>query len=50
MASEAGKTFEEADPEVSEAVDLPRWYAEGTGSLSSLLAELDCEVDTRPWA
>jgi len=48
MASEAGKTFEEADPEVSEAVDFARWYADGTGSLSSLLAELDCEVDSSP--
>jgi RHH-type proline utilization regulon transcriptional repressor/proline dehydrogenase/delta 1-pyrroline-5-carboxylate dehydrogenase len=48
MASEAGKTFEEADPEVSEAVDFARWYAEGTGSLSSLFAELDCEVASSP--
>ena len=48
MASEAGKTFEEADPEVSEAVDFARWYAEGAGSLSSLFAELDCEVESSP--
>jgi len=48
MASETGKTVEEADPEVSEAVDFARWYAEGSGSLSSLLAELDCEVASSP--
>ncbi len=48
MSSEAGKTFEEADPEVSEAVDFARWYAEGPGSLSALLAELDCEVASSP--
>ena len=29
MASEAGKTFSEADPEVSEGVDYARWYAGG---------------------
>ena len=28
MAHEAGKTLPEADPEVSEAVDFARWYAE----------------------
>ena len=27
MAAEGGKTFAEADPEVSEAVDYARWYA-----------------------
>ncbi len=40
MTSEAGKTFAEADPEVSEAVDYARWYAAGTG----LLAYLEGEV------
>ncbi|HMK97664.1 MAG TPA: aldehyde dehydrogenase family protein, partial [Acidimicrobiales bacterium] len=48
MASEAGKTFQEADPEVSEAVDFARWYAEGAGSLSSLLAEVDGEAESSP--
>ncbi|HMK96020.1 MAG TPA: bifunctional proline dehydrogenase/L-glutamate gamma-semialdehyde dehydrogenase, partial [Acidimicrobiales bacterium] len=48
MASEAGKTFQEADPEVSEAVDFARWYAEGPGSLSSLLAEVDGEAESAP--
>jgi len=28
MAHEAGKTLPEADPEVSEAIDFARWYAE----------------------
>ena len=27
MASEAGKTLDQADPEVSEAIDFARWYA-----------------------
>ncbi len=30
MAAEAGKTFAEGDPEVSEAVDYAGWYAEAT--------------------
>ena len=53
MASEAGKTLDQADPEVSEAVDFARWYAR-------LARELDCEpgatfsparltVVTPPW-
>jgi RHH-type proline utilization regulon transcriptional repressor/proline dehydrogenase/delta 1-pyrroline-5-carboxylate dehydrogenase len=44
MAAEAGKTFAEADPEVSEAVDYGRWYAAGTG----LLATLEQEVGSDP--
>ncbi|UZN02012.1 bifunctional proline dehydrogenase/L-glutamate gamma-semialdehyde dehydrogenase [Cellulomonas sp. S1-8] len=28
MASEAGKTIDQGDPEVSEAIDFARWYAE----------------------
>jgi RHH-type proline utilization regulon transcriptional repressor/proline dehydrogenase/delta 1-pyrroline-5-carboxylate dehydrogenase len=44
MAAEAGKTFAEADPEVSEAVDYARWYAAGT----DLLASLDHDVDSVP--
>jgi RHH-type proline utilization regulon transcriptional repressor/proline dehydrogenase/delta 1-pyrroline-5-carboxylate dehydrogenase len=31
MAAEAGKTFSEADPEVSEGVDYARWYAGACG-------------------
>jgi len=41
MAHEAGKTFAEADPEVSEAVDYARWYAAGTDLLASLADEVD---------
>jgi RHH-type proline utilization regulon transcriptional repressor/proline dehydrogenase/delta 1-pyrroline-5-carboxylate dehydrogenase len=48
MAGEAGKTFEEADPEVSEAVDYARWYASGKGSLGRLLASLDLPVESQP--
>ena len=48
MASEAGKTFQEADPEVSEAVDYARWYAEGAGSLSSLFEQADGQVESSP--
>jgi RHH-type proline utilization regulon transcriptional repressor/proline dehydrogenase/delta 1-pyrroline-5-carboxylate dehydrogenase len=48
MAGEAGKTFEEADPEVSEGVDYARWYAAGAGSLGWLVASLDLPVRSRP--
>ncbi|MGH9105212.1 MAG: proline dehydrogenase family protein [Acidimicrobiales bacterium] len=48
MATEAGKTFEEADPEVCEGVDYARWYGAGPGSLEHLLRELDGEVDSEP--
>jgi RHH-type proline utilization regulon transcriptional repressor/proline dehydrogenase/delta 1-pyrroline-5-carboxylate dehydrogenase len=41
MATEAGKTFAEADPEVSEAVDYARWYATGTALLTSLESEVE---------
>jgi RHH-type transcriptional regulator, proline utilization regulon repressor / proline dehydrogenase / delta 1-pyrroline-5-carboxylate dehydrogenase len=44
MAAEAGKTFTEADPEVSEAVDYARWYADAVG----LLDEVGGRVDSRP--
>jgi RHH-type proline utilization regulon transcriptional repressor/proline dehydrogenase/delta 1-pyrroline-5-carboxylate dehydrogenase len=44
MATEAGKTFAEADPEVSEGIDYARWYAAGT----DLLASLDNEVASIP--
>ena len=48
MASEAGKTLDEADPEVSEGVDYARWYGAGAGSLPRLLAETDGEVESEP--
>ena len=48
MASEAGKTLDEADPEVSEGVDYARWYGDGAGSLATLLAETDGEVESEP--
>jgi RHH-type proline utilization regulon transcriptional repressor/proline dehydrogenase/delta 1-pyrroline-5-carboxylate dehydrogenase len=44
MTAEAGKTFAEADPEVSEAVDYARWYAAGT----DLLASLEDDVHSVP--
>jgi RHH-type proline utilization regulon transcriptional repressor/proline dehydrogenase/delta 1-pyrroline-5-carboxylate dehydrogenase len=48
MAAEAGKIFEEADPEVSEGVDYARWYATGPGSLSSLVESFDIPVESQP--
>ncbi|HET6810674.1 MAG TPA: proline dehydrogenase family protein [Acidimicrobiales bacterium] len=36
MASEAGKTFSEADPEASEGVDYARWYADACGLLDEV--------------
>ncbi len=39
MASETGKTFEEADHEVSEAIDYARWYAAQTHLLDDLASE-----------
>jgi RHH-type proline utilization regulon transcriptional repressor/proline dehydrogenase/delta 1-pyrroline-5-carboxylate dehydrogenase len=54
MAAEAGKTFAEADPEVSEAIDYARWYAAGTDLLASLegkVASVPCGVVvvSPPW-
>ena len=54
MAREAGKTFAEADPEVSEAIDYARWYAAAIEELESLGAEVDSEplgvvVVSPPW-
>ena len=48
MVTEAGKTFDEADPEVDEAVDFARWYGTGAGSLGQLLGELDLDVQSSP--
>jgi RHH-type proline utilization regulon transcriptional repressor/proline dehydrogenase/delta 1-pyrroline-5-carboxylate dehydrogenase len=48
MVAEAGKTLEEADPEVSEGVDYARWYGGGGGSLERLLGEVDGEVESKP--
>ncbi len=54
MATEAGKTFEEADVEVSEAVDYARWYSRCAGSLAALSEQLESEplgvvVVAPPW-
>jgi RHH-type proline utilization regulon transcriptional repressor/proline dehydrogenase/delta 1-pyrroline-5-carboxylate dehydrogenase len=54
MSSEAGKTFAEADPEVSEGIDYARWYATQTGLLASLedeVASVPCGVVvvSPPW-
>jgi RHH-type proline utilization regulon transcriptional repressor/proline dehydrogenase/delta 1-pyrroline-5-carboxylate dehydrogenase len=48
MASEAGKTFEEADPEVCEGVDYARWYGAGPGSFGTLVGQLDGQVESSP--
>ena len=48
MAAEAAKILEEADPEVSEAVDYARWYGSGGGCLHFLLGELDTDVESAP--
>jgi RHH-type transcriptional regulator, proline utilization regulon repressor / proline dehydrogenase / delta 1-pyrroline-5-carboxylate dehydrogenase len=48
MASEGGKTVDEADPEISEGVDYARWYGAGVGSLERLLAEVDGEAESEP--
>lgn len=44
MASETGKTFEEGDPEVSEAIDYARWYAKSI----DLLDALDVTTESEP--
>ena len=54
MAHETGKTFAEADPEVSEAVDYARWYAQATELLGRLEATtlsepLGVVVVASPW-
>lgn len=36
MAAETGKTLDQGDPEVSEAVDLAHWYAEQARELASV--------------
>jgi RHH-type proline utilization regulon transcriptional repressor/proline dehydrogenase/delta 1-pyrroline-5-carboxylate dehydrogenase len=36
MAAEAGKTIDQADPEVSEVVDFARYYAEGARALEHI--------------
>jgi RHH-type proline utilization regulon transcriptional repressor/proline dehydrogenase/delta 1-pyrroline-5-carboxylate dehydrogenase len=38
MTRDAGKTVAEADPEVSEAVDFARYYAEGSTGIEQLVA------------
>ncbi|HEY3941760.1 MAG TPA: bifunctional proline dehydrogenase/L-glutamate gamma-semialdehyde dehydrogenase [Acidimicrobiales bacterium] len=54
MAHEAGKTFAEGDPEVSEAIDYARWYAHGIELLDSLGSSTESErlgivVVAPPW-
>ncbi len=48
MSSEAGKTVDEADPEISEGIDYARWYGTGPGSLERLLADVDGEAESEP--
>ncbi|SQD95442.1 Aldehyde dehydrogenase [Parafrankia sp. Ea1.12] len=53
MATETAKTFDQADPEVSEAVDFARYYAERGAGLDdvdgALLAPVRLTVVTPPW-
>ncbi|HET6794454.1 MAG TPA: bifunctional proline dehydrogenase/L-glutamate gamma-semialdehyde dehydrogenase [Acidimicrobiales bacterium] len=54
MAAEAGKTFAQGDPEVSEAVDYARWYAWASRQLEGLDASvasgpLGVVVVSPPW-
>ncbi len=48
MASETGKTFEEADPEICEGIDYSRWYGTGPGSFGTLMGQLDGQVESSP--
>jgi len=53
MASEAGKTVDQADPEVSEAVDFARYYAQGARLLDTVdgaeFEPVRLTVVTPPW-
>ena len=53
MASEAGKTPDQADPEVSELVDFARWYADRAPELDDVpgarLTALGVVLVTPPW-
>ena len=54
MVHEAGKTFAEGDPEVSEAIDYARWYAHGIELLDRLASSTGSEplgivVVAPPW-
>lgn len=53
MAAEAGKTLDQADPEVSEAVDFARYYAQGARLLASVdgagFDPVRLTVVTPPW-
>ncbi|MGW0025308.1 proline dehydrogenase family protein [Rhodococcus sp. NPDC003383] len=53
MVSEAGKTVDQADPEVSEAIDFARWYADRTRDLDAVdgarFVPSALTVVTPPW-
>ncbi|WP_420751753.1 bifunctional proline dehydrogenase/L-glutamate gamma-semialdehyde dehydrogenase, partial [Rhodococcus sp. O3] len=53
MVSEAGKTFDQADPEVSEAIDFARWYADRVRNLDAVdgarFVPSALTVVTPPW-
>ncbi|WP_337974402.1 proline dehydrogenase family protein [Cellulomonas sp. NTE-D12] len=53
MAAETGKTLDQADPEVSEAVDFARWYAglaeELEGTDGAVAHPVRLTVATPPW-
>ena len=53
MASECGKTLDESDPEVSEAIDFANYYASLAESLDSVdgavAAPVALTVVTPPW-
>src|SRR5690606_27478449 len=48
MAAEGGKTIEQSDPEVSEAVDFARWYADAAEDLARGRAMTDGAVFVPP--
>jgi len=53
MVSEAGKTVDQADPEVSEAIDFARWYADRARDLDAVdgarFVPSALTVVTPPW-
>ncbi|AXT83936.1 1-pyrroline-5-carboxylate dehydrogenase [Aeromicrobium sp. A1-2] len=53
MAAETGKTLDQSDPEISEAIDFARYYAERAGELDGLdgatFAPSTLTVVTPPW-
>lgn len=49
MARDAGKTVSEADPEVSEAIDFARYYADSALKMSAGSTPLGVVLIVPPW-